>query len=95
MVRRKPVDVVCTPHPTPIASLIEKNKITSIECLVNEQEAAAALRLSVKTLRRWRWMKTGPPWYRIGAAVRYAPSDLEAFKAAGRVVPETDHAAVR
>ena len=62
------------------------------ERLIDEQQAAAELGLSVKTLRRWRWMRVGPVWHRIGAAIRYAPSDLDAFKAAGRVVPQSpDH----
>ena len=53
------------------------------EHLIDEHEGAAILGLSVKTLRRWRWLKTGPPWYRIGAAIRYSPGDLDEFKAAG------------
>jgi Helix-turn-helix domain len=57
------------------------------ERLIDENQAAAELGLSVKTLRRWRWMMIGPPWHHIGAAVRYSPADLDAFKAAGRVVP--------
>ena len=59
------------------------------EQLVDEHQAAAELGLSVKTLRRWRWMMVGPPWHRLGAAVRYSPSDLDDFKAAGRVVPNS------
>ena len=47
--------------------------------LLDEFQAAERLGLSVKTLRRWRWLKRGVPWIRVGAAVRYAPSDLTAF----------------
>jgi predicted DNA-binding transcriptional regulator AlpA len=49
------------------------------EALVSEREAAARLGLSVKTLRRWRWLRQGPPWVKVGAAVRYAPGDISAF----------------
>ena len=52
--------------------------------LLDEHKAAALLRMAVRTLRRWRWARQGPCYYKIGAAVRYAPADLESFKAAGR-----------
>jgi hypothetical protein len=52
--------------------------------LINEHEAAIRLGLSVKTLRRWRWLRRGPPWVKIGNAVRYVPHDLAAFIDAGR-----------
>jgi predicted site-specific integrase-resolvase len=48
-------------------------------CLRNEYQAAQALGLSVKTLRRWRWLGRGPVWRKLGAAVRYADADLAAF----------------
>ena len=47
--------------------------------LRNEYHAAETLGLSVKTLRRWRWVGRGPVWRKIGAAVRYADADLAAF----------------
>lgn len=52
---------------------------TKFERLIDEHQAAALLGLSVKTLRRWRWLKRGVPWIRVGAAVRYAPEDINAF----------------
>jgi hypothetical protein len=52
--------------------------------LVNETEAARILDLSVKTLRRWRWARKGPAYSKIGAAVRYDPTDLAAFIALGK-----------
>jgi hypothetical protein len=60
--------------------------------LVNEYEAASQLGLSVKTLRRWRWARRGPPWTKIGTAVRYSPTDLAAFIEAGRQQPNSDRA---
>ncbi len=56
--------------------------------LVNEHEAAARLGLTVATLRRWRLARRGPRWIKVGAAVRYAPSDIGAFIEAGRQHPD-------
>lgn len=50
-----------------------------LRALVNETEAARILALRVKTLRRWRWGGQGPPYLKIGGAVRYDPADLAAF----------------
>jgi len=55
--------------------------------LIDEHEAAAHLGLKVATLRRWRWARRGPPWIKVGAAVRYAPVDLEHFIESGRASP--------
>ena len=52
--------------------------------LINEHEAASRLGLQVSTLRRWRWARRGLKWIKIGSAVRYAPSDIQAFIDAGR-----------
>ena len=52
--------------------------------LINEHEAAEYLAMRVATLRRWRWSGMGPPYCKIGAAVRYDPADLNAFIEAGR-----------
>ena len=47
-------------------------------------EAAEYLRLSDKTLARWAWAGKGPVFRKIGGAVRYDLSDLEAFITAAR-----------
>jgi hypothetical protein len=52
--------------------------------LVNENEAAGILGISVRTARRWRWMGKGPRFIKVGACVRYDVADLEAFIEAGR-----------
>jgi predicted DNA-binding transcriptional regulator AlpA len=53
------------------------------EGLINEHEAARRLGLKVSTLRRWRWSGQGPRHIKLGSAVRYAPSALTDFIAAG------------
>ncbi|MCK6556088.1 helix-turn-helix domain-containing protein [Candidatus Binatia bacterium] len=50
--------------------------------LLNETDAARRLALSVATLRRWRWAGRGPAFRKLGAAVRYAAADLDAYVAA-------------
>lgn len=52
--------------------------------LVDERVAAHRLGLKVATLRRWRWAGRGPKFVKLGAAVRYAPVDLDDFIAEGR-----------
>ncbi len=52
--------------------------------LLNEKEVADTLNVKVATLRRWRWAGKGPVFRKIGGAVRYHLSDLEAFITAAR-----------
>src|SRR5438034_358248 len=55
------------------------------ERAITEDEAADRLGLSVKTLQAWRYRRTGPRFVRFGRAVRYIPSDLDAFIRASMV----------
>lgn len=59
--------------------------------LIDENDAALRLGLAVKTLRRWRWAGRGPVFRKLGAAVRYATADLDAFVEAGRRTSTSDH----
>ena len=52
--------------------------------LLKEGETADILNLEVSTLRRWRWSGDGPPFIKLGGAVRYRRSDLEAYIEAQR-----------
>ena len=48
---------------------------------LSEQEAAAAARKSVRTLRKWRQKRTGPPYSYFGKTIRYhKPAFIEHFK---------------
>jgi len=50
------------------------------EKLLNEQEAAAILSVTVHCLRAWRWRKEeGPAYLKLGALVRYSPKALQAY----------------
>ena len=49
---------------------------------LNQEELARRWNLSGRTLERWRWLKTGPPYLKLGGRVSYRLSDIEAFEAA-------------
>lgn len=51
--------------------------------LLTPEQAAALLNLKSKTLARWRWAGCGPRFIKIGGAIRYAETDLQAFIKAG------------
>lgn len=48
---------------------------------LTEYEAAELLRLSRRTLQRWRQEGLGLPFRRFGGLVRYARSDIDAWAA--------------
>ena len=50
-----------------------------MEKLLNEAEAAKLLNIRQDTLTRWRWAYKGPRYFKVGNAIRYRASDLEAF----------------
>jgi hypothetical protein len=56
--------------------------------LLTQREAASVLRLSQRTLERWRVAGTGPRFVRLNHSIRYRQQDLDAHVAA-RVVGST------
>lgn len=73
-----------------IVRLLAAGAPTAVSCLgaaamMTEHEAAAELRLSVKTLRNWRVAGKGPQFCVYETrAVRYRRSDLEAYIVSAR-----------
>lgn len=50
--------------------------------LVNEKEAASILRVSVSTMRNWRYHQSGPASFKLGKRlVRYTRQELARFAA--------------
>ena len=47
--------------------------------LLTEQDAAALLKMSVKSLQGWRYRGAGPRFVKAGRSVRYRPEDLQTF----------------
>lgn len=49
------------------------------EQLLDEQDVAKLLKLSVHTLRQWRSTRRGPKYVKLGSAVRYRPADINTW----------------
>lgn len=47
--------------------------------MLNEVQVADCLSMSVAVLRKWRGLRTGPKFVKIGKSVRYRRVDLEAW----------------
>jgi predicted DNA-binding transcriptional regulator AlpA len=51
----------------------------SIENLLNEHDVARITGLSVASVRRWRLLRQGPRYLKLGSAVRYKAEDVSAW----------------
>jgi hypothetical protein len=49
---------------------------------LHQVELARRWQISPRTLERWRWLKSGPRYLKIGGRVVYRLEDVEAFEAA-------------
>lgn len=52
---------------------------SQIQRLTTEQEEAKRLQLSRRTLQAWRTRGDGPPYTKLGRAVRYNPAEVDAW----------------
>jgi phage terminase Nu1 subunit (DNA packaging protein) len=50
-----------------------------LESLLNEQEYARITKRSLASVRRDRLVRQGCPYVKLGALVRYRPSDVRAY----------------
>ena len=50
-----------------------------LNTLLNEHDVARVTGLSVSSVRRWRLLRQGPKYLKIGAAVRYKAEDVSAW----------------
>lgn len=48
--------------------------------LLTQEEVAKRWNISMRTLERWRWMKEGPKYIKIGGHVRYRISEIEKYE---------------
>jgi predicted DNA-binding transcriptional regulator AlpA len=51
----------------------------SLEELLNEHDVARITGLSIASVRRWRLLRQGPRFLKIGAAVRYRTEDIRSW----------------
>jgi predicted DNA-binding transcriptional regulator AlpA len=61
--------------------------------LIDENEAAKRLGVSVKTLQAWRQRKSGPRYFKLSNRVRYSPDDLTAYLASCAIEPDSERGA--
>jgi hypothetical protein len=63
--------------------------MTGPDVWLTPQEAADHIRVPVRQLQQWRYLRKGPPYSRAGRAIRYRLADLDAWLIANRVDPNT------
>jgi len=56
--------------------VVPNNKL---DALLNEHDVARITGLSVASVRRWRLLRQGPAYLKIGSAVRYKREDVAAW----------------
>lgn len=47
---------------------------------LTQVDVARRWRMSERTLERWRWLRQGPPYLKIGGRVVYRVEDIERFE---------------
>ena len=63
---------------------------------LNQVQLARRWGISERTLERWRWLRQGPSFLKLGGHVAYRLSDIEAFEEAqARSTRQHDRGGVR
>jgi predicted DNA-binding transcriptional regulator AlpA len=79
----RPTPIAAAPAPVkaerPSRPVPEERPASKDIALLNEHQVAAYICLSVASIRRWRLLRQGPQFLKIGASVRYRREDLEAW----------------
>lgn len=57
---------------------------------LTQGELARRWRISPRTLERWRWLKTGPSYLRIGGRIVYRLEDIQSFEVGRRCDTDGD-----
>jgi predicted DNA-binding transcriptional regulator AlpA len=55
---------------------------------INERETSKIMGLSLPTLRNYRHLRKGPPYVKIGRAVRYNQTDIFKFMESKKIQTE-------
>lgn len=48
---------------------------------LNQVQLSRRWNISPRTLERWRWLKAGPPYLKVGGRVLYRLEDVQTFEA--------------
>ena len=51
---------------------------------LNQVQLSRRWSLSPRTLERWRWLRIGPPYLKVGGRVVYRLDDIETYEAEHR-----------
>jgi transposase-like protein len=55
-----------------------------------EKHLARKWGISFRTLQKWRWRNTGPPYIKIGGRVRYSPESIKNFEEDNKYLRKSD-----
>jgi hypothetical protein len=56
-----------------------KPEVVVADCLWTVHDVSAFLGVPVGTLYQWRYLRVGPPAYRVGRHIRYDPAAVRAW----------------
>ena len=69
------------------APRLKRKRIAHIPGHTNEAETAEELGVSVRTLRKWRQLRVGPPWTAVGRQIHYGDESRAAWVKSQEVQP--------
>jgi len=72
-------------HPASLAQRPAPFEVAPDEAFLqhlDQNTLARRWRISPRSLERWRWLRQGPPYLKVGGKVLYRISDIEAFEQA-------------
>lgn len=67
----------------------KRRETPETDVLLRDEQVAEWLQVSRRTLREWRYFRTGPAFVEVGGRIRYRSADVASYLAARRVVPES------
>jgi len=66
---------------------LRRKRIAHVPGHTNEFETADELGVSVRTLRKWRQLRVGPPWTVVGRQIHYSDESRAAWVKSRQVEP--------
>jgi hypothetical protein len=74
-------------HAKQHAPRLGRKRIAHIPGHTNEAETAEELGVSIRTLRKWRQLRIGPPWTAVGRQIHYSNESRAAWLKSREVQP--------